>query len=731
VDGTPGANDMPGRLIFKVTPDGAATPAEAMRISNDKTLDFAGYDCSGNANGGALTVDASGNVTCTDDDSGGGGSGSLTVKNAGTSITTGVATIDVLAGSNLEWVDSTGNITGLRLIDNPTIASTAIFNGSIGVGAAPVFDTVEVTGSARLIHVATANDDHAVEIDIDAAGFGDVKAIDIFYDTGAIAAGEDEAVILINTDQSATTGGDIYALQHIATTGSAEVYGMATGALVNPILQESGVFGDHDYCKFTTSGGGEVDCLTNSTTTVTDDTYFTADNDYVIIGDAAVFSELEFLLATVASGAGIDPTIQYSTGGSGFQTFAPTDGTNGFRNSGIIAWDPADIGSWVTNTSGNYEIKIIRTRNSLSTSPVEDLVQKAATTEFHWDKNGSLLVSEVQLEGATDDAFQTVIKTADITTTDKTFTFPNDQIANGDLLVGSGAGTFVYTAKSAVGLGDFNDDLGADSGHTHTTTTLSGIVNADLSGSAGITVANGGTGAATFTDGGILLGSGTGAITALGVATNGQIAIGDGTTDPQLATITGGTNLTIVNGAASITANVDDAFLVNDADDSTTGSLTVAGSLIVTSMASADTCVQVSAAGTLQSTGSSCGGSITGTDTHVTFFDGANNPAGDAGLTYNKTKDQITVAGSVVTNSINGTAGTIDMITTADTVASFQGSGSFTGMSMQSNSADPCGGLPSTANTISLFASTGGFFCFCDESGGDMLMHDITTDCTY
>jgi hypothetical protein len=34
VDGTPGANDMPGRLVFSTTADGASTPAERMRINN-------------------------------------------------------------------------------------------------------------------------------------------------------------------------------------------------------------------------------------------------------------------------------------------------------------------------------------------------------------------------------------------------------------------------------------------------------------------------------------------------------------------------------------------------------------------------------------------------------------------------------------------------------------------------------------------------------------------------
>jgi hypothetical protein len=38
VDGTPGANDMPGRLVFSVTADGSASPTEALRISNDRSI---------------------------------------------------------------------------------------------------------------------------------------------------------------------------------------------------------------------------------------------------------------------------------------------------------------------------------------------------------------------------------------------------------------------------------------------------------------------------------------------------------------------------------------------------------------------------------------------------------------------------------------------------------------------------------------------------------------------
>jgi hypothetical protein len=56
----------------------------------------------------------------------------------------------------------------------------------------------------------------------------------------------------------------------------------------------------------------------------------------------------------------------------------------------------------------------------------------------------------------------------------------------------------------------------------------------------------------------VLLGSGTGAITATAVLTNGQLLIGDGTGDPTVGTLTGGTNVTVTNGAGSITIAATD-----------------------------------------------------------------------------------------------------------------------------------------------------------------------------
>ena len=40
VDGTPGSNDMPGRLVFKTTPDGSPTPSERLKIDSRGSFQF-------------------------------------------------------------------------------------------------------------------------------------------------------------------------------------------------------------------------------------------------------------------------------------------------------------------------------------------------------------------------------------------------------------------------------------------------------------------------------------------------------------------------------------------------------------------------------------------------------------------------------------------------------------------------------------------------------------------
>lgn len=57
VDATPGNNDMPGRFVIRLTPDGSATPAEVLRLSQNGKLKLPKYTTAG-----TLGVDSLGNV---------------------------------------------------------------------------------------------------------------------------------------------------------------------------------------------------------------------------------------------------------------------------------------------------------------------------------------------------------------------------------------------------------------------------------------------------------------------------------------------------------------------------------------------------------------------------------------------------------------------------------------------------------------------------------------------
>ena len=95
VDGTPGANDMPGRLVFSTTADGASNPTERMRINSTGAIAFSNF---------SSLKDTAGVVTFN--------------GFAGKQGVFGTAVGNVMnfnwSGSNLEaWVDSTniGNVS--------------------------------------------------------------------------------------------------------------------------------------------------------------------------------------------------------------------------------------------------------------------------------------------------------------------------------------------------------------------------------------------------------------------------------------------------------------------------------------------------------------------------------------------------------------------------------------------------------------------------------------------
>jgi hypothetical protein len=307
-----------------------------------------------------------------------------------------LATGDKFPFADVSGTDTIGTATAPDICSTggALLASAPLLAGDLDLNSNDIIGTGDIltTGSMDLTHTAAEDDDHAQEIICDAAGFGDVKAVDIDYITGAINTGASEAAILVNIDETAATGGDVIGMEVLATAGAADrLIGALSGAGIDPIVQLSGAFADADTVDdngtdetvaLSTGGGGAVAIFTN-------------DNEYVIVGSATKFEEIEFDLGTVASGAGVAPTFEFSIGIGTWTAFTPTDGTNGFKNTGVIAWLDADIPTWATGAGTEYLVRITRTRNTVATTPVADLVQIVAATEYSWDKDGDIAVNGI------------------------------------------------------------------------------------------------------------------------------------------------------------------------------------------------------------------------------------------------------------------------------------------------------------------------------------------------
>tara|TARA_R110000765_G_scaffold207323_2_gene312403 strand:- start:2088 stop:3800 length:1713 start_codon:yes stop_codon:yes gene_type:complete len=112
--------------------------------------------------------------------------------------------------------------------------------------------------------------------------------------------------------------------------------------------------------------------------------------------------------------------------------------------------------------------------------------------------------------------------------------------------------------------------------------------SADLSAlslDTSLPVGSGGTGRSTLTAGGVLLGSGTGAVTPLARLAAGQLVIGSTTGDPVNATLSGGSGIAITEGDGTITIAADGlgaGTVTNIATAGTVNGLTLTGGPITT-----------------------------------------------------------------------------------------------------------------------------------------------------
>ncbi|MCA9346254.1 hypothetical protein KC960_02075, partial [Candidatus Saccharibacteria bacterium] len=167
------------------------------------TFTIASLDCTGNANGGALTANGSGVISCSDDD-GGGGSGLFTDGGTFTYLTS--TTDDLVVGAS--------SVAGASLFVDVSAGSVTIGNGSLA-GSLIISDGSSNTGTILVnatagdysftIPTVTANDTFCLSALGNCAGVGGVGDIVNNGQNGTVRVGSNDSNSVIletsNTDR--------------------------------------------------------------------------------------------------------------------------------------------------------------------------------------------------------------------------------------------------------------------------------------------------------------------------------------------------------------------------------------------------------------------------------------------------------------------------------------------------------------------------------------------------
>jgi hypothetical protein len=237
--------------------------------------------------------------------------------------------------------------------------------------------------------------------------------------------------------------------------------------------------------------------------------------------------------------------------GTGATDFATDSGSASPTGSGVITLS----GGTGINTSG---------ASSTVTINLDDpvVVDNGGTGQTSLT-DGAILIGDgsnpVELIGPLTDGQLLIGDTAGVSPVAANLT------AGTGITITNGAGSIQIEASSSMAI-NFDTDSGTATPAANTLNIVgSGLV--DTAGASDtvtinvdspVVVANGGTGATTLTDGGILLGSGSSPITATSQPTNGQLLIGSTGVDPVLGSLTStGSTITITAGAGTINLETD------------------------------------------------------------------------------------------------------------------------------------------------------------------------------
>lgn len=523
--------DAGGTAVLQINGNtNTTTITGAASITNGLTIDAAGLNVTAGGatiTAGGLTVTA-GNVGIT--------AGDLTVSGGNFEVTAGSVTFGTFP-SGVVTSDPSGIIT-----------STSTTDGSIllGSGALGVTELGAGTAGNFAVDSGSAFASVAASGDMTLAGSGAFTAANsiITGKTTEATVAADDLVLIYDTDAGALR-------QMTRANFVAGVTGLPGGSDTQIQYNDNGAFGGDS--GFTTDGAGVLTVtggsvgLTNSTLTIDSalaTTGFDVDADvanYQILATLGSTAPSELIIGDTVSN---DFTLKVKNlTVDGTLTYIDTTNLRVEDLEIELNSDGAGGAAAASNAGGGLRILSNTGPNTITFTAVSD---------------GGPLRSSSGLSVATGKGYD-VAGTSVLTAT----------------TLGSGVVNSSLTSVGTIATGTWNADVidptYGGTGQDFSASSGAISVSSGTFSAGTLSVGNGGTGATTLTDGGILLGSGTAAITATAQPTDGQLLIGSTGSDPTLATLTAGDGVSITNASGSITIAADTS------GDKVTGSYTGGG----------------------------------------------------------------------------------------------------------------------------------------------------------